>query len=42
MDTRWCARKNADPKRVDWGGGGVLHRMVKGMSAREDARPRKG
>ena len=40
VDTRQCANKDAGPgSRVDWA---APHRLEKGMSASEDARPRRG
>ena len=36
VDTRWCASKDARPRRgVDWG---VAHRLEKGMRVSVDAR----
>ena len=34
-----CQQKHWAPKEVDWG---VPHRLEKGMSVNEDARPRRG
>ena len=41
VDTRWCASKNAESQR-EVGLVAVPHGSEKGMSANEDAGPRRG